>query len=89
MTVHYEWVVEQMDDIGDILETSGWDTLLEAKKFAASCELPLVICLRRDVGNSIDGLTDRQYAYPGDGQFEFGATIPKRFLDDFNLLDKS
>lgn len=91
--VTYEWVVEEMDG-EDIVDTSGYDTLGEAQWQAAVARTAgvdqVVICLRRDVGEGPDrehlDIVDRQYAYPGDTQFEYGAAIPKRFLADFNSL---
>jgi len=86
MAVTYEWVVEQMDG-EEIVDTSAFDTLAEAMKFAGT---DCVICLRRDVSEDIDGepwdIKDRQYAYPGDTEFEHGAAIPKKLMADFLSL---
>lgn len=87
--VDYEWVVEEMDG-DEIVDTSGFDTLEAAKAYAgANC----VICLRRDVGTGPDkdhlDLADRQYAYPGDTEFEAGAAIPKALYAQFLTLETS
>lgn len=105
MTVTYEWVVETLDfydgcyDDPDIIDTSGWNTLEEAYNFALKCEEPWRIALRRDVGNDVDGLTDRSYAYPDENgrlpdRFETmmgaqdGAKIPKKYKDIVVMLDE-
>ena len=45
------------------------------------------LVLVRDVGNDIDGLTDRQRAYVVDGvmptHFDGGREVPKPFLNEF------
>ena len=88
MGVTYEFVVEQLDRSAgsssepDIIDTSAFDTLAEATSFARSCNEPSRIALRRDVGNDLDGLTDRCYAYPdGDGW------LPERFETADGLQD--
>lgn len=96
MTTTYEFVVEQIDplDLGeddpDIYDTSGFDTMEEARKFKGMIDNPSRICLRRDTGNDVEGLIDRYYAYVTDSklqeQFEScvgaadGPMVPKRFL---------
>jgi hypothetical protein len=95
-TLYYEWIVEQMDpetvgtDDPEIMDTSAFDSLAEAKAFAAGCDLPVVIGLTRNVGNDAEGLIDRAWAYPdadgklpewfdyGDGALT-GAPVPARF----------
>ncbi len=79
----YEWVVEEMDG-EEILNVSAFGKLSEAKIFSEG--LNVSIALRRDVGNDLDGITDRQYAYAGDVEFEHGAKIPKHLLGDFATL---
>lgn len=86
MTVIYEWVLETLSyykDFGggpDILDTSGYGTLAEALNAARIADERFWrIALRRDVGNDIEGLTDRLYAYPhADGK------LPEYF-DDTNV----
>lgn len=105
MVTVYEFVVETLDYYDghepgnpDIIDTSGFDTLPEALAFANQCEEPWRIALRRDVGNDVEGLTDRGYAYPDangrlperfetcDGAQD-GANVPKRFSDMVFPLD--
>lgn len=93
MAVIYEWIVETLesatDDDPDILEVHHTDTLAEARAWAATIEEPTRIGLVRDVGNDIEGLTDRAWAYLENGKlpetFTYGADedsgihVPKRF----------
>lgn len=92
MTTTYEFVVETLDELDDIIDTSGFDTLDEASLCAQQCDEPWRIALRRDTGNDVEGLTERYYAYPDkngklpermetcDGA-EDGPNVPKRFRD--------
>lgn len=90
MKVVFEWLVEASDDAGDIFDVSHFDTLAEAKTFAAQFEpgeaATLEICLRRDVLDDKGNAKDRQYAYPGADAFEGGAPIPVHLIDDFKTL---
>ena len=92
---NYEWIVEQMDpetvgtDDPEISDTSAFDTLAEAKAFAAQCDQPVEIGLTRNVGNDVEGLLDRSWAYVKDGKLpdvfsyglgnEDGVAVPQRF----------
>lgn len=94
MPTTYEFVVEQMEscnDDADIIDTSGFDRMDEAIEFRNQCnEWPTRICLRRDTGNDLEGITERYYAYASNGvlqdRFEScmgaqdGPPVPKRFL---------
>ena len=91
MTTSYEWTVELLEDAtdpdGDILDTSAFDTLADALHFMTgedNCRLVLV----RNVGNDIEGLTARLWAYVEDGElpdyFEDGGAetavrVPAKF----------
>jgi hypothetical protein len=84
MNVHYEWVVEELDDHDDIIECHYWDTPSEAAKLrdelqAEGKRVDFGVCRR--VGDNIDGEVDRQYAYltveGWPDAFEYGAAIPK------------
>jgi hypothetical protein len=79
LKVTYEWIVEQMDAEGDIYDTSAFDTLPEAQAFAALCDMPCDIGLRRDRGDDLNGIVDRGTAYSGDARFDDGAEVPQRF----------
>ena len=91
---YYEWIVEQMDPetFGtadpEIYDTSAFDSLAEAKAFAAQCDLPVELGLTRNIGNEVEGLLDRSWAYVKDGKLadhfgyglgEIGAAVPARF----------
>lgn len=96
MPVVYEFVVETLDfyeDCGndpDIIDTNAFQTLRDAYDYTKSCDEPWRICLRRDVGNDLEGLIERHYAYPDmTGQlpeifesamgFQDGSDVPVRF----------
>lgn len=64
MPTTYEFVLETVDEHDDIIDTSGFDTMKEAHEYALMCDEPWRICLRRDTGNNVEGITDRFYAYP-------------------------
>lgn len=96
MTVSYEWKLEILDpedegDDPDILEVHHDETWVGISQFAASLneDLKVRFCLVRDVGNDLEGITDRSHAYVKDGildeRFEYnhgaqdGPLVPKRF----------
>lgn len=91
----YEWIVEEMDMVGgEIVDVSAFVSCAEAKRYVArleaSSDVDCVICLRRDIGEGPDAehldIVNRQYAYPGETQFEGGAMIPLRLLDQLEDL---
>jgi len=86
--VSFEWVIEGVDEFGDIQDVNHTDSLKKALEVAeiVKTEWPRVeIGLVRDRGDEIDGLQDRQWAYLTDGvlptKFDGGAQVPKRFLE--------
>jgi hypothetical protein len=103
MAVRYEWDVETLDAAPseangfdpDILEHYHCETYAEALSMAAHYSAegwPNRIVLVRDVGNDLDGLTDRAWAYMKDGKLpetfsyagasnyeDSGIAVPKRF----------
>ena len=90
MSVVYEWVVEEVDSDGDIVETAAWDTLSDCRKQMAKVNEPgchWELCLVRNQGNNDQGLQDRQWAYVVDGElpdeFDGGAIVPKKYLAEF------
>lgn len=86
--VIYEWVVELMDEQGDI-ETSNYFTRLEdALTFVASWGGSARVALMREEVCEDDGdVLDRQYAYIVDGTlpstFDYGAKVPKSAQEEF------
>ncbi|MEI7892006.1 MAG: hypothetical protein WCI05_02880 [Myxococcales bacterium] len=92
MTVHYDWLVEVLEDDltddPDIIDTLTFMTLEGARDWIAFVRpIHYRLGLVRDVGNDWNGLTDRQWAYvDADGTlpdtFDGGASIPKRFLKE-------
>ena len=88
MAVTFEWKLELMDEYGDIEDTMHFsdDELkdaLEAFIKMAPEHYAAEIVLVRDVGDDLDGITDRQHAYLKDGTlpnvFEYGTKVPARF----------
>lgn len=98
MAVTYEWDVEELDIVGvdvddlDIIDHHFCDSYAKALVIAASFKdegVPTAIVLVRNVGNDLEGLTDRAWAYVKDGKlpetFTYGAgedsdiKVPKRF----------
>lgn len=77
--IKYEWCYETLDEFGDIIECDFEDNLA---KFTDNRKTD-TLCLIRMVGNNIDGLKDRVYAYVTDNQ------LPELFEDsNFRVLDK-
>jgi len=87
---YYEWIVETVEDLGenevDVIDTNAWDTYEEARKDAQALMAQgkqTMIGLTRNVGDEVDGLQDRQWAYIEDGElpgeFDGGARVPQRF----------
>lgn len=102
--LYYEWIVEFLDDTDpadndpDIYETSAFPTYAEALKASKTWETTskVRIGLTRNVGNDIEGLTDRAWAYVdpetnklarefnyGNDQMT-GITVPARFQNAIN-----
>ena len=93
MSIVYEWLVEELEDGSgdpDIVDVTYYPTLAEARHHADSIidRVGFVrVGLMRDVGNDVDGLADRQWAYlDADGalpdEFDGGASIPRRFFKE-------
>lgn len=85
-TTTYEWVVESIDEHGDVQDLDFWDTYAEARRAAAGpgpgiarVEVGLVRSVWRDDGE----LLRRGYAYLDEGElpeaFDDGARVPQRF----------
>jgi hypothetical protein len=91
LQVGYEWVVEDIDEHDDIIDTNAWDTPEEAlKQYAWPLRDDAVrrdICLTRNAGNNEEGLQDRQWAYfyEKDGRwhlptaFDGGKLVPQEY----------
>lgn len=81
---YYEWIVEQLVDASpdaDIQDTNAFDNAIEATKFAKGTSGVVRLGVTRNRGNELDGLIDRQWAYPDEtGQlperFDGGAKVP-------------
>lgn len=97
--INYEWVIELIDEYGDIIDVHHADAYAEAvkRKDQFLADPPnwldhIDIGLVRDVGNDVDGLIDRSWAYMlPDGNLETdfsygggetGVHVPKRFIKE-------
>lgn len=67
----YEWDIETIDSDGDIIDHNHADKLSSYK------EIDGVLVLVRDVGNKIDGVIDRSWAYV------LGKKLPEYFTDSY------
>lgn len=78
MAITYEWTVEIIEDPSDedsdILDTIAFDNLENALNFMRDDPAARLV-LVRNVGNDLDGLTDRLWAYVKDGK------LPEYFED--------
>ena len=91
MSVAYEWIVEQVDKNGDIIDTSAWDTCAAA---SMAMKTPLTAGLHYDYGITRNeggddvGLQERAWCYVSDGAlpstFDDGRVVPARFRREFN-----
>lgn len=84
MAISYEWVFEEYDEYGDIIDPLFAYTLAEAlKNEPENINHIIGIALVRNEGDDIDGLQVREYAYIKNGQlpieFDDGYKIPKKF----------
>jgi hypothetical protein len=84
----YEWVAELLDEHGDIIEPMFGDTLKEVQLYAAQSDEhadDIAFALVQNIGEDINGLQDRGYAYIGDDGylpefFDNGESVPKKYL---------
>jgi hypothetical protein len=92
--ITYEWTAEKIDAYGDIIDTFHGDTYAEALEWAEEQDGPVDIGLVRDVGDDINGLTDRQWAYLDESwlklpaTFNQGAKMPLRFFREITSQRK-
>jgi len=82
--VSYYWVVEQLDEYGDIIDTSRAKSL----KAAISADVDFhskAVALVRDLSNDWEGLIDRGHAYLAEGKipgyFDSGHKVPLRYIN--------
>jgi hypothetical protein len=75
--IKYEWSYETVDSDGDIVESIFWDTL---ESFFDN-DRTNVLCLIRNEGNEIEGLTDRYWAYVENG------ILPNNFSNSIGIVD--
>lgn len=79
--VSYEWTAEEVDENGDIVDSDFAEKLRDLDTSGRR------VALVRQLGNSHDGVTHREWAYPEDGklpeEFSAGAAVPKRFLQEW------
>jgi hypothetical protein len=93
--VIHEWLVESVDQHGDIIDSNCYPTLTDAISTTLDCPEGMDyyrIGLVRDEGNDDAGLVDRQWAYIlNDGtledEYSKGAIIPEKFRAEFAKFD--
>jgi len=86
---NYEWLVDELDNDGDIVDTEFFNSYSDAVKHKVHAQVlgnngnNFEIGIIRYVGNDIDGEKDRQYAYMSNNklptEMDGGASVPKRF----------
>jgi hypothetical protein len=78
--VAHEWLVESVDQYGDIHDTNCYPTLADAIRTTAGADHSdggyYRLGLVRDEGNEVDMLIDRQWAY-----FQQDGTLPESYND--------
>lgn len=81
----YEWVVEQVDEHGDIQDTYAVDSYKEAVDEESTYSTK-DIALVRDKGNDEETVVERGYAYVQDGileeRFCSGQKVPANYLKE-------
>ena len=89
--VFYEWVVEEVDQYGDIQDVSHWDTFEEAVSVrdqwlrTQGCD-NVEIASVRGVGDEDNGLHYRGYAYVNldsmtiESKYCCGSKVPKQII---------
>ena len=93
MGVEYEWVLEEIDNTGDVVERDAHTSAVSAVAAAADTRWTS-LALVRDVFDSRDGgLIDRQYAYVDAGRlpecFGDGRKVPKELHREFDRACRS
>lgn len=83
MSIGYEWLVEEIDDVGDIVDIHHFDTCAEARAFMA--KYPATAGHHYDYGvvrhhEDYSGWADDSYAYVDDN------ALPEKFHDESNGL---
>lgn len=73
MKTTYEWCAEQVDDCGDIIDTTRHDSRAQAAAEAVDPTLGAVkvqVALVRETGDDLHGMTGRFYAYVRNGRLD-------------------
>lgn len=82
--ISYEWVYEEIDEHGDIVDCEFGDTLKQVLMYVDAVKYD--IGLVRNEGNNEEGLKHREYAYIKNNklpiEFDDGYKIPKRFHNE-------
>lgn len=86
MAIVYEWVVEEVDDYGDIEDCYFFPSYTEAKLFASIyCNQPAIALCKSRSNKQKDSVEDSTYAYVQRGQladrFEDGSSVPQKYKD--------
>ena len=83
--ISYEWVIEELDEHGDITDCNHWDSLVQSSENRSILSGPFDIGLVFNKGNNDDGLVEREYVYIDKStlllppEFDNGRKVPSRF----------
>jgi len=82
MAITYEWVAEEYDENGDIIDPMFGETLNEVLGFLPPAP-NVKYALTKNIGDRWEGLQDRQYAYVTvfglPVEFDDGYKVPARY----------
>ena len=85
--ITYEWVAEELDERGDIIDPMFGNSLKEVMGYIEPA-VNVNFALVREEGNNEDGLQVREYAYIKQGklpeEFDDGYKVPKRFFKELD-----
>lgn len=86
MAIIYEWVVEEVDDYGDIEDCYFFSSYAEAKVFSSNHgkQVSLALC-KSESNKQKDSVQWGTYAYVQRGEladrFEDGSSVPQKYKD--------
>ena len=97
ITTVFEWVIEEIDENGDIIDNDFRDKLKDLldykNKKPEEAFSRYKLGLIRLTGSDCEGITERGYAYAfGDKlaeEFDNGYRVPKRFLAEYKKVWKN
>lgn len=86
MAIIYEWVVEEVDDYGDIEDCYFFSSYAEAKRIASIyCTQTNIALCKSKSNKQKDSVENSTYAYVQRGKladrFEDGSVVPQKYKD--------